>query len=263
MPVPYWTTPCRSWLTVAAWSVVRTSCATGLFACCVSPTSDRRRSRAARCRRSSRRCACRRRRTTHRRAPSRAASPARRRARSRSSRCSGDVIPSCVRGRRDVARSDDRRQLREHRVVGVRDRLREVDRPEVLALVVVHLPEASAGVDRHRLRRGEDRRRRDVLLQRGREHERLERRARLPLALRREVELVLVVVRAADHREHRAGALRVDRDERGRRVRAVLRQDRRDRIAARASAGRCRASSSPAARRRTRPSGRSGRRAGP
>ena len=58
--------------------------------------------------------------------------------------------------------------------------------------------------------------RRDALLERVREHERLERRARLALALHGEVELALVEVLAADHREHVAGA-RVDRDERGRR----------------------------------------------
>ena len=40
--------------------------------------------------------------------------------------------------------------------------------------------------------------------QRGREHEGLERRARLPLALDGEVELALAVVVAADHRPHRA-----------------------------------------------------------
>ena len=55
---------------------------------------------------------------------------------------------------------------------------------------------------------------RDAFLERGREHERLERRARLALALHREVELRLAVVVAADHREHAAVA-RVDRDERG------------------------------------------------
>ena len=62
------------------------------------------------------------------------------------------------------------------------------------------------------------RRRRDPLRRARREHERLERRARLPLALDGEVELALVEVVAADHREHGAVA-RVDRDERRRRAR--------------------------------------------
>ena len=110
------------------------------------------------------------------------------------------MIPSCFAVSRDVARPHDRRQLREDRVVGVRDRLVQVDRPEVLALVVVDLPEPAVRVDRDRVR-VEHARRRDVVLERGREHERLERRARLPLALRRQVELVLVVVLAADHRD--------------------------------------------------------------
>ena len=61
------------------------------------------------------------------------------------------------------ARPDDVRQLREHGVVGVRDRLRQVDRPEVLALVVVDLPQPAAGVDRDRVR-DERRRRRDPAL---------------------------------------------------------------------------------------------------
>ena len=90
----------------------------------------------------------------------------------------------------DARRPDDLRQLREHGVVGDADRLCEVDRPEVLALVVVDVPVPVAEEDRDRLR-DERRQRRDPLLQRGREHERLEGRARLPLALRREVELAL------------------------------------------------------------------------
>ena len=53
--------------------------------------------------------------------------------------------------------------------------------------------------------------------ERRREHERLERRPGLALALDGEVELALAVVAAADHREDRA-AVRVDRDERGRRA---------------------------------------------
>ena len=136
--------------------------------------------------------------------------------------------PERPRRRGDVARADDRRQLGEDRVVGVRDRLGEVDRPERLTLVVVHFPEAAARVDRHVLRRGEDARRSDSLLQRGREHEGLERRPGLTLALRREVELALVVVLAAHHREHGAGA-RVERDERRGRARRGGKR-RRDRV---------------------------------
>ena len=49
-------------------------------------------------------------------------------------------------------------------------------------------------------------------LQRGREHERLERGSRLALALDREVELTRVEVAAAVHREHRPGR-RVHRNE--------------------------------------------------
>ena len=75
------------------------------------------------------------------------------------------------------------------------------------------------------------RRRRDSLAQRGREHERLEGRARLPLALDGQVELALAVVVAADHRLDRAVA-RVDRDERGRRA-VGFRQPLRDRVARR------------------------------
>ncbi len=57
-------------------------------------------------------------------------------------------------------------------------------------------------------------RRRDPLPERGGEHERLERGARLALGLRGEVELALAVVLAADHGEHLA-VPRVDRDQRG------------------------------------------------
>ena len=132
----------------------------------------------------------------------------------------------------DLLWADDRRELREDRVVRRGERLVEVDRAERLAFVVVHDPELAAGVDRHLLLRGELAQRRDAFLERGRVDERLERGSRLALTLRREVELVLVVIRAADHREYRAGVvLRVDRHERDRRVDAVRRQHRRDRLA--------------------------------
>ena len=71
-------------------------------------------------------------------------------------------------------------------------------------------PELDAGEDHLRLRlvRGL---RRDPAGQRGREHEGLERRPRLSLALGGEVELALREARPADHREHSAVS-RVDRD---------------------------------------------------
>ena len=128
----------------------------------------------------------------------------------------------------DVLRPDQLRQLRVDGVVRLdRGRL-EVDRAEVGVVVVADDPVLVAEVDR--LRRGvEARRRRDALAQRGREHERLERRAGLADTLDGEVELALAVVVAADHRPHRA-VPRVDRDER--RGRAVgLGQPLRDRLA--------------------------------
>jgi hypothetical protein len=70
-----------------------------------------------------------------------------------------------------------------------------------------------AGVDRHRLR-DEGRGGRDAFLQRGREHERLERGACLPLALDGEVELALAEVVAAEHGEDSA-VPGVDRNQRG------------------------------------------------
>ncbi len=84
---------------------------------------------------------------------------------------------------------DQSGQLREDGVVGDRDRLGEIDRPERLAFVVVDDPQPPARIDRHLLRRGEHAGGRDVLAQGCREHERLERGAGLPLALGREVEL--------------------------------------------------------------------------
>ena len=102
------------------------------------------------------------------------------------------------------------------------------DRPEIAALVVVHDPVPVAEVDLLPLR-VEHRRRRDSLSQRLGEDERLERGARLPLALDGEVELALAVVVAADHRAH-GPVTRIDRDERrGGPVRG--RQPLRDRLA--------------------------------
>ena len=115
---------------------------------------------------------------------------------------------------------DELRQLRVDRVVGVRRRLGEGDRPEVGVLVVADRPELVAERDqlrpRHERRGGGD-----PVLERGREHERLERRARLPLCLHGEVELALAEVPAADHRQDRAVA-RIERDERGRRPELVV-----------------------------------------
>ena len=128
----------------------------------------------------------------------------------------------------DLLRPDDARQLRVHRVVGVDRRLLEVDRAEIRALVVVDVPDLPA-VQRDRHGAGDERRRgRDALLQRGRERDRLEGRARLALALDREVELALVEVASAEHGEHAAVA-RVDGDEGCRRP-TVRGQPLRDRL---------------------------------
>ena len=136
--------------------------------------------------------------------------------------------PECLRRVGDPLRPDDARQLRVDRVVRVDRRRLEVDRAEVRALVVVDVPDLPAVQrDRHRLG-DERRRRRDALLQRGRERERLERRARLPFSLNGEVELALVEVAPAEHRQHAAVA-RVGGDERGRGA-AVRGQPLRDRL---------------------------------
>ena len=123
-----------------------------------------------------------------------------------------------VRHSDDVLRAELRRQLRVHGVVGLDGRLPEIDRAEVLALVVAHGPELVAERD-HLRPRHVGRRGRDPLRERRREHERLEGRAGLPLALDGEVELALREARAADHREDVARP-RIDRDER--RLRPVL-----------------------------------------
>ena len=99
---------------------------------------------------------------------------------------------------------------------------------QVRALVVVDVPDlARVERDRHRLR-VEARRRRDPLLQRRGERERLERRAGLPLALDGEVELALLEAPPPVHRQH-APVARVDGDERRRRP-ALRRQPLRDRL---------------------------------
>ena len=124
------------------------------------------------------------------------------------------MIPSRVRRARDVRRPDDLRQLREHGVVGDRDRLRRGrscrgTRPRSCAAYQYLLPrKIETGFDAN-VESGEI-----PSFERRREHERLERRARLPLALHREVELARVEAAAAVHRDDRA-VRRVDRDERG------------------------------------------------
>ena len=129
--------------------------------------------------------------------------------------------PELARSVDDRLRADDLRQLGVDRVVGRDHRPGEVDLAQVRPLVVRHLPDAVAGVDLDRLR-GEARRRRDPLPEGAREHDRLERRARLALGLGREVELAPPEVRSAEHRLH-AARPRVDRDERGRRAVRILR----------------------------------------
>ena len=128
----------------------------------------------------------------------------------------------------DVLRADELGQLRVDGVVRLDRRRLEVDRAEVLVVVVADDPVLVAEIDRLRLRL-EVRRRRDPLAERGREHERLEGRARLADALDGEVELALAVVVAADHRLDGAVA-RIDRDERGGRA-VRVRQPLRDRVA--------------------------------
>src|SRR5205814_10067883 len=113
----------------------------------------------------------------------------------------------------NVRGPDVLRQLGEHGIVRGRDRLHEIDRAEVLALVVVDLPVLVAEENRDRLRL-EGRERRDSFLQGGREDERLERRSRLTLALHGEIELTLVEASSAVHRDD-GTVRRVDRDECG------------------------------------------------
>ena len=128
--------------------------------------------------------------------------------------------------RHDVLRLGELCELRVNGVVGVHQPVGQVRAAHVVALVVRDVPVAVACEDRHGLRI-ERRQRRQALVQRGREHDRLERRARLALGLRREVELARAEVGAAEHRLHRA-VPRIDRDEG--RCRAVrVREDLLDR----------------------------------
>ncbi len=133
-----------------------------------------------------------------------------------------------MRGVDDRLRADDLRELRVDGVVRGDHRAREVDVAEIAPLVVRDLPDPVARVDLHRLR-DEPGRRRDPLPERAREHDRLERRAGLPLGLRREVELAPLKVRPAEHRAD-GSRPRVDRDERRRRP-ARLREHLLDRLA--------------------------------
>ena len=119
--------------------------------------------------------------------------------------------PEAVGGLDDRLRADDVRQLRVDGVVGGDDRAREAHAAEVRVVVVGHLPDPVAGVDRDRLRL-ELRHGRDALVHRRREDDRLERRAGLPPRLRGEVELALPEVPPAEHRLHGAG--REDRSRR-------------------------------------------------
>ena len=109
-------------------------------------------------------------------------------------------------------RPDERGQVGVDGVVGVdRGRL-EIDHAQIGLLVVGDVPVLVVDPDRLRLR-FEPRGRRDPLLERRGQHERLERRSRLALALDGEVELALPVAPAAHHREH-VPVRRVDRHER-------------------------------------------------
>ena len=158
VPVPPWTTPCSSWsIDRRPASSSAPDAAPASFVSCLPVRLDgSTRPRAARCRRSTRRCACRRLRTRCRRVPCRAVSRARRRARSRSSpaAASGCRARSPCRRPRcgpTIAVSCEKTELSETAIA-----FDEVDRPERLALVVVHLPEPAARVDRDLLRRGQD-----------------------------------------------------------------------------------------------------------
>ena len=125
----------------------------------------------------------------------------------------------------DLLRAGLDAELRVDRVVGVGGRRPQGPGAAVGVLVVVDvevllalalLRPRHADVDLLRVPDGVGR---DALGQRLTEHERLERRPRLALALRREVERLGAVVVAAHHREHLAGVV-LHGDER--RARAVL-----------------------------------------
>ena len=134
---------------------------------------------------------------------------------------SGVATPSLLRHRGDVLGPDVERQLRVDRVVGVHRRARDARRAEVRVVV---------GLTSHRFvsqfrpgRAGSEGRREVVrrvrvhaLRDRGREHDRLERRARLPPRLRDEVELVAASPGVTAVIARIAPVARVDRDERPR-----------------------------------------------
>ena len=132
-----------------------------------------------------------------------------------------------------VARADVERQLRVDGVVGLQRRARHRLRAVVRVVVRVHVPRLRGGAPRPG--RARERRRRVVrrvrigpLLDRRREHERLERRAGLARRLRSEVELVPFRAHDGRHGADRAGA-RLDRDN-GRRGIRLVRQDIEDRL---------------------------------
>ena len=119
--------------------------------------------------------------------------------------------PRLLRHPPDVVRADVERQLRVDGVVRAQRRARDRDRPGVAVVVGAHrprLPRLVVVLAPGPGRAGEGRRGVvgrvgiDPLLDRGREHERLEGRARLPGRLRGQVELVVLV--PGDHRGHRA-----------------------------------------------------------
>ena len=116
-------------------------------------------------------------------------------------------------GLRDRRHADIERQVRGGEVARLDQRVFERRRPDVVAVVIGRPPRRQPGTLRDFDRRVLDRaRQRIAVLQRGQIDERLDRRAGLPLRLRRAVELALLERPAADQREDPAG-LRVHHDE--------------------------------------------------
>ena len=126
-----------------------------------------------------------------------------------------------------VLRPDGLQHTHRHEVFRFSECRAQPHRSFEFSVVVLRLPVLAAGLrGRHKERRVvDDRRRREPFLERRRVNEGLERRSRLPQRLRRMVELVAVVIEAADERIDGAVARR-HRDKRG----LGLRQ-RRDRVA--------------------------------
>ena len=121
-----------------------------------------------------------------------------------------------VGGLAHVARADIEVELLVDGVVGQQRRLHQVHAPAVGAVVGLHLDRAEAGVQVERLGHVVGPARVDLVgRDRRQQHDRLERRARLAVALRRVVELLPVVVLAGGHRDDVAVA-GVDRDDRRR-----------------------------------------------